>query len=115
MLDLQRHCWSLEPESYALPSCAGPSVHNHLSNVVPPLLELCSRPEDGGGRTDAASKALAKVVGAVTEVRRASCCLPGASGGSANTLNPTCKGSCLPRFVPQLPRHDHLAICRLWF
>jgi hypothetical protein len=46
-------------------------VHNHLSNIVPPLLELCSRPGDGGGRADAARKALAKVVGAVTEVRLA--------------------------------------------
>jgi hypothetical protein len=44
-------------------------VHNHLSNVVPPLLELCSKPEDGDMRTDAAREALAKVVGAVTEVR----------------------------------------------
>ena len=54
------------------PPLTGPSVHNHLSNIVPPLLELCSRPEDSGGRPDAARKALAKVVGAVTEVRPAS-------------------------------------------
>ena len=67
-------------------------MHNHLSNIAPPLLELCSRPEDGGGRADAARKALAKVVGAVTEVRCASCCLAGASGGSASTVNPSCKG-----------------------
>ncbi len=48
---------------------AGPAVHNHLSNIMPPLLELASRPpEDGNVRAAAAREALAKVVGTVTEV-----------------------------------------------
>lgn len=45
-------------------------MHNHLSNIVPPLLELSSRPpEHGNAKADAARRALAKVVGTVTEVR----------------------------------------------
>ncbi len=44
-------------------------MHNHLSNIMPPLLELASRPpEDGNVRAAAAREALAKVVGTVTEV-----------------------------------------------
>lgn len=50
--------------------CAGPAVHNHLSSVLPPLLELASRPpEAGSAKADAAREALAKVVGTVAEVR----------------------------------------------
>ena len=45
-------------------------MHNHLSAIVPPLLELASGPlEDGNPKAAAANNALAKVVGSVSEVR----------------------------------------------
>ncbi len=48
---------------------AGPSVHGHLSNIMPPLLQLASTPAASGGeRPEAACQAIARIVATVTEV-----------------------------------------------
>lgn len=48
-------------------------MHNHLSAVIPPLLELCNAPPDGGDdRGEAALEALTRIIATVTEA----CLLP---------------------------------------
>lgn len=52
----------------SLSEVAGPAVHNHLSAVMPPLLELCSGPREGGdARVEAAREALSRIIATVTE------------------------------------------------
>lgn len=47
--------------------CAGSSIHNHLHNVLPPLLLSASTKEAGSKEQVAAEDALNKVAGAVGE------------------------------------------------
>lgn len=47
----------------------GASVHGHLSNLMPPLLELASSsPQAGDERAEAAREAITRIVATVTEV-----------------------------------------------
>ena len=46
---------------------AGPAIHNHLHNILPPMLALASSAEPGKPGQAAATDALHKVAGAVSE------------------------------------------------
>lgn len=57
----QRYC------KFKQDQVVGPSIHNHLHNVLPPLLLAASSKESSPAEVQAASSALAKVAGVVGE------------------------------------------------